>query len=83
MESAQGTMRLRTGRPLWRAKVVCALAFSLLVGVCSYALTYHALTLIMSTSAATTVTPATTHTPSASTVTPVPSAPAATPTANP
>lgn len=72
-------MRLRTGGPLWRAKVVGAIVFSLLVGICSYTLTYHALTVVMSTSAATTVTPSTTHTPTAPTA---PSAPSVTATAN-
>ncbi len=43
MELVHGTMRLRTARPIRRAKVVCAFVCTFAIGVCAYALTYQAL----------------------------------------
>jgi hypothetical protein len=49
MELVHGTMRLRTERPIRRAKIVCALVFSLAVGICAYAATYQVLLALAST----------------------------------
>jgi hypothetical protein len=61
MGTAQATMQLRSRRPLWRAKVACALVFTVAVGVCTYAATYRALVLVSSTPAAVTAGPGPAH----------------------
>ena len=80
MDSAQGTMRLRTGRSLWSAKVLSALVFSITVGVCTYALTYHTLVIVTSTSPVSSVAPDTNPSPTTPAAPVTPEAPAATPT---
>lgn len=49
MELVHGTMRLRTARPIRRAKVVAAFACTFAIGVCAYALTYQALLALTAT----------------------------------
>lgn len=49
MELVHGTMRLRTTRPMRSVKMLGAVAVSLVMGLCAYALTYQALLALAST----------------------------------
>jgi hypothetical protein len=75
METLQGTIRLQRTGQHWRARFACALVITVLVGVCSYAVTYRALVLISTPGGSAATVPAKTYPVTPPTATPLASVP--------
>jgi hypothetical protein len=71
MATLQGTLRLQTEGRYWRARLVCALVITIMVGTLTYAATYKALVVISTPGGTTSIAPGSSSTVTPSTATPL------------
>ena len=75
MGTVHATITLQRASAHWRVRLACALVITVVVGLCSYALTYRALVVISTPSGAATTVPGPSYPVTPSTATPVASLP--------
>ena len=75
MGTVQATIRLERSTAHWRVRLACALVITVIVGLCTYVVTYRALVVISTPSGAATTVSGTSYPVTPSTATPVASLP--------